>query len=57
MQDHVGPNLAQAGHQVGHIVIGPQSRVGTAVPQGEHHEPVVVRAGDGQRQVLVLVVT
>src|SRR5205807_471110 len=55
MQDHVGPNPAQAGHQVGHIVIGPQGGVGTAVPQGEHHELVVVRAGDDQGQVLVLV--
>ncbi|HKI31791.1 MAG TPA: hypothetical protein VKA46_07975 [Gemmataceae bacterium] len=56
MQDHVGPNLAQAGYQVGHIVIGPQRGVGTAVPQGEHHELVVVRTGDDQGQVLVLVV-
>jgi hypothetical protein len=41
---------------VGQVVVSPQGGVDVARPQGQHHELVVVDAGNDQRQVLVLVV-
>jgi hypothetical protein len=56
VEDYGGPDTAQAGHEVGQVVVGPQGGMNVAGPQGQHDELVVVGAGDDQRQVLVLIV-
>jgi hypothetical protein len=53
---HPRPGRPQAPHQVLQVVIGPESGVRAAVPQADHHDQVVVGAGDNERQILVLLV-
>lgn len=53
---HVGPGRSQPGDQVPQIVVGPQEGGAGSVPQPDQQDGVVLGAGDGDGQVLVLLV-
>ena len=53
---HVGPRFSQTRHEIFDVVFRAQDGVGRAVQQADHRHRVVFGAGDGPRQILVLLV-